>query len=229
MFKKDTVTDARYTRTPERPSSATSSDEPTVPSQAVPPTPATEPSTQSPPAGSTSPRVSRVVVWSSIIGTIVIVGLIAALLLRPALGGGATQSTSIQNQPTSITVIASATTTLPADITPTSPAAPTATGAPAAPAAPTFLVSDQNVTEACSSGLWPASITIGNTGGTPLNWSATAPQGVTLAPSSGTLPAGSQNSPSLQQLQLSGTYSQSEFNVAFTRTGGNASVKVTCI
>jgi len=116
--------------------------------------------------------------------------------------------------------------TLPANATPTSPAAPTTSGAPAAP---TFLVSDKNVTEACSAGLWPASVTIGNTGATPLPWSATAPQGVTLTPFGGTLSAGSQNSPSLQQVQLSGTHSQSEFAIAFTSTGGNESVKVTCI
>jgi hypothetical protein len=73
------------------------------------------------------------------------------------------------------------------------------------------------------------SITIGNTGATPLQWSATAPQGVTLTPFGGTLSAGSQNSPSLQQVQLGGAYSQSEFAIAFTSTGGNESVKVTCI
>jgi hypothetical protein len=207
------------------PTPVPTSDEPTLPSQAVPPEPPTESSTH-PQAGSTGPRVSRVVVRSSVIGAIVIAGLVATLLLRPTLGGGTTQSANTQNQPTATTDIPSATTTFPAAVTPTSPAAPTATSVPGTA---TSLVSDKNVTEACSAGLWPASITVGNTGATPLQWSATAPQGVTLTPSAGTLPAGSQNSPSLQQIQLSGTYSQSEFSIAFTSTGGTESVKVTCI
>jgi hypothetical protein len=174
-----------------------------------------------------------VVVWSSVIGALVIVGIIAALLLRSALGGGATQSANTQGQNTATTgatqpagdTIGTATTS-GASASPTSPAAPTATGAPTPP---TFLVSDKNVTEACSAGLWPTSITVGNTGATPLHWSATAPHGVTLTPSNGTLPGGSQNSPTLQQVQLSGTYTQSELTIAFTSAGGNESVKVTCI
>jgi len=93
---------------------------------------------------------------------------------------------------------------------------------------PTFLVNPTDTVEYCANGQWPNEIALGNTGATPLNWSASAPQGVTLTPSSGTLAAGSADSPTIQQVQISGTYTQPQLTLSFTSAAQTVAVSVTC-
>jgi len=162
---------------------------------------------------------------AGVVGAIVVVALLAALLVVPRLmSSGAGSST------THLVATATSANTSEVQATATSAdSAPVATSAPTQSAAlPTFLVNPTDTTEYCAAGQWPNAITVGNTGSSSLTWSATAPQGVTLTPASGTLSAGSSSAPTIQQVQISGKSSQSTVSLSFTSSSGNATVNITC-
>jgi hypothetical protein len=99
---------------------------------------------------------------------------------------------------------------------------PTATTVPQNP--PVLTVRPQKTTAFCSNNSYPNTITVANSGSGTLNWSATAPSGVTLTPSSGSLAAGAS-----QTVALSGAYTATtSFVVHFTSNGGSADVTIEC-
>jgi hypothetical protein len=106
---------------------------------------------------------------------------------------------------------------------PTPPApTPTATSVPQHP--PKLSVTPTSLREYCSYNSYPNTITVMNSGSGTLNWSATAPSGVTLTPSSGSLAAGAS-----QTVTLSGSFtSANTFDVHFTSNGGSATVVISC-
>jgi hypothetical protein len=107
----------------------------------------------------------------------------------------------------------------------TATALPTATRAPA-PAPPHLSLSPSQMTGYCDNGSWPTAITIKNTGGKALTWSASTAVGVTLAPASGSLAPGAS-----QGAQLHGMYAAGpgkSFVVSVSSNGGNGSMMVQC-
>jgi hypothetical protein len=99
---------------------------------------------------------------------------------------------------------------------------PTPTSVPQNP--PKISVTPTATSEYCANDSYPNSITVMNAGSGTLTWSATAPSGVTLTPSSGSLAAGAS-----QTVTLTGSFtSANSFVVHFTSNGGPASVTITC-
>src|SRR5690348_4497940 len=125
---------------------------------------------------------------AGIVGAIVVVALLVGVLVLPRLTSSGTGTSTVHGAPTATSATSGA-------VQPTSTigeSTAVATGAPTQPTTlPTFVVNPTDTVEYCAAGQWPNAITVGNTGSASLTWSATAPQGVTLTPASGTLSAGS--------------------------------------
>lgn len=140
-------------------------------------------------------------------------------------GGLKQPSTMPTGQPTATPAPSQPTatpTTAPPTATPTT-APPTATPT-SAPQPKLGVTPTQPSTVFCGNLTGVAPITITNTGAGTLNWSATAPSGVTLTPSSGSLGAGAS-----QNVTLSGSYSaSSSFVVQVSSNGGKAEVTFNC-
>ncbi len=115
--------------------------------------------------------------------------------------------------------------------TPTPPAQPTATPVPQQPTAtpvpqnpPVLTLRPSKTTAFCSQGGYPNDITVANTGGSTLTWSATGPSGITITPSSGSLSASTS-----QTVKLSGIVAGvASFTIHFTSNGGSADVTIEC-
>jgi hypothetical protein len=167
----------------------------------------------------------------------IILALILAILgggVALAMGGGLTGIlSSVYPQAGGSTAPQSgATATVAPTVTPssrptaTASAAPQPTNTPAGQPAPRLGVSPTQVTEVCVQGAWREPLTVSNSGGQTLNWSATpdstAP-GVTLTPSSGSLGPGA-----AQTITFDGTGPRDHFTVSFTSNGGSVSVAITC-
>jgi hypothetical protein len=117
----------------------------------------------------------------------------------------------------------------PATATPTPTPSPTATPPPtatAAPAAAKISVTPSTADAFCLNGQYPP-ITVKNSGGGTLSWSAQASdQAVTVNPNQGSLAAGASKS-----LTISGSHPAppgSTLSINFTSNGGNATVTFTC-
>jgi hypothetical protein len=170
-------------------------------------------------------RRSPWLIIAGVVGAIVVAALLVALLVVPRLPSSGTGASTTHVAPT-------ATSASSGGLQPTATVGEStavAISAPTQPTAlPTFLVNPTDTVEYCAVGQWPNAITVGNTGSSSLTWSATAPQGVTLTPASGTLSAGSSNSPTIQQVQISGKSTQAQLTLSFTSSSGNATVNITC-
>jgi hypothetical protein len=80
--------------------------------------------------------------------------------------------------------------------------------------------------EYCSTGQWPNALTVHNSGGQTLSWSATASApGVTLSPAGGSEAAGASESVNLGG---QGPAPGDTFSVQFTSNGGSATVTISC-
>lgn len=182
---------------------------------------------QQAPSSYTAPTTRRSIwpIIAGVVGAVVVVALLVALLVVPRLTSSGTGTSTSRIAPT-------ATSASSGGLQPTAPVGQStavATGAPTQPTSlPTFLVNPTDTVEYCAVGQWPNAITVGNTGSASLTWSATAPQGVTLTPASGTLSAGSSDSPTIQQVQISGKSTQAQVTLSFTSGSGNAAVNITC-
>jgi hypothetical protein len=106
--------------------------------------------------------------------------------------------------------------------TPNPTATPSATNTPT-PVPPQLSVSPRQVTGRCLLGSYP-NLTVQNTGGADLTWTAaTSATSVQADPSSGTLAAAA-----TQTVTLSGVYRGYTLTVTFSGNGGEATVTITC-
>jgi len=152
-----------------------------------------------------------------LVGLLVLGAAGVFIVLRPQ--AGATTTPQLEMTPTTAPTV----TPTPQ---PTNTPAPQATNTPL-PAAPAHLgVSPTQTVEYCSNGQWPNALTVHNTGGRTLSWSATASAaGVTLSPATGSLAPGASKSVSLGgQVPAPGN----AFSVHFTSNGGSATVTISC-
>jgi hypothetical protein len=111
----------------------------------------------------------------------------------------------------------------------TAPPAPTFTTPipDSPPADPVISIAPSSMNGFCSNGSWPTSLTVKNTGGGNLAWTATKPAAatdLTVTPASGVVAAGA-----TQSVALSGTYGGvASFVLSFASNGGASDVTVTC-
>jgi hypothetical protein len=129
---------------------------------------------------------------------------------------------TLTRQPTAtVALLPTATATLQPTATATTAPQPTNTPLPPPPQ---LNVSPAQTPVYCLNGQYP-DITVTNTGGQQLNWSATGPTNpdVTLNPASGSLPPGQS-----QTVKVSGSRPPPTVSIQFTSNGGNATVTYTC-
>jgi hypothetical protein len=107
--------------------------------------------------------------------------------------------------------------------TTTAPVAPQPTNTPQ-PQPPQLSVAPLQATAFCLNGSYP-SLTVKNTGGKTLIWSASGPSNppVTLTPANGSLAPGASKT-----VAVSGQHPGPSVTIAFTGNGGNATVTFTC-
>jgi hypothetical protein len=108
------------------------------------------------------------------------------------------------------------------------PAPPFTTPTPDSPPAdPALAVTPSPMSGFCANGQWPTSLTVKNTGGGNLAWTAQKPAAaidLTVTPTSGVVAAGA-----TQSVALSGTYGGvASFVLSFASNGGASDVTVQC-
>jgi hypothetical protein len=133
------------------------------------------------------------------------------------------QATATLTRPTA-TVALQPTATATLQPTATATTAPQPTNTPLPPP-PQLTVSPTQTTAFCLNNTYPA-ITVKNTGGQQLNWSATGPSTpavVTPSPANGLLDPGAS-----QTINVSGSSPGPTVSIQFTSNGGSATVTYTC-